>query len=107
MFGDFGTNAVLVGRVWDPAAGGPCVVTLRDGAVVDVTSREAPTMRDLLELDDPAGWLRAARRARDRRRSRRSPPRGAPAMARGCSRRATCRRSRPAASPSPARWSSG
>ena len=48
-----------VGRVWDPAVDGPCVVTLRDGALVDVTSREVATVRDLLELDDPVGWLRA------------------------------------------------
>ncbi len=51
---------VWVGRAWVPDAGGPCVVTLRDGAVFDVTSRVVPTVRDLLELDDAAGWLRAA-----------------------------------------------
>jgi fumarylacetoacetate (FAA) hydrolase family protein len=37
------------------------VVSLREGALVDVTSREVPTVRDLLELDDPVGWLRATR----------------------------------------------
>ncbi len=49
-----------VGRIWDAQAQGPAVVTLRDGMAVDVTSREVPTVRDLLERDDPAGWLRAA-----------------------------------------------
>ena len=53
-----------VGRLWDAAAGGPLLVTLREGRVVDVTAREAPTMRDLLELDDPVGYL-AATRGRD------------------------------------------
>ena len=53
-----------VGRLWDAAAGGPLLVTLREGRVVDVTAREAPTMRDLLERDDPVGYL-AATRGRD------------------------------------------
>lgn len=48
----------LAGRVWRPGIG-PALVTLRDHAVIDVTSPEAPTMRDLLERDDPAGWLAA------------------------------------------------
>jgi len=56
---DAAADAVLVGRVWDPVAGGPCVVTVRDGALVDITSRAAPTMRDLLELDDPVGHATA------------------------------------------------
>jgi fumarylacetoacetate (FAA) hydrolase family protein len=60
MTGDFGPDALLVGRVWDPEARGPCVVTVRDGMLVDITSREAPTIRDMLELDDPAAHARAA-----------------------------------------------
>ena len=77
MTGDFGPDALLVGRVWDPAAGGPCVVTLRDGTLVDITSREAPTVRDLLERDDPAGFAAAApgRAYRPARRGRRRQPR--------------------------------
>jgi len=55
-----GQSGLWVGRVWDETAGGPAVATLRDGILVDVTSREVATVRDLLELDDPAGWLRAA-----------------------------------------------
>ena len=53
-------DGAWVGRAWDPSVAGPCLVTLRDGAVVDVTSRQVPTVRDLLELDDPAAHLRAA-----------------------------------------------
>jgi fumarylacetoacetate (FAA) hydrolase family protein len=60
VLGDFGSDAALVGRVWDPVAAGPCVVTLRDGTLVDITSREAPTVRDLLELNDPVGFVGAA-----------------------------------------------
>ena len=47
----------FVGRVWSKDVDGPVVVHLRDGVLHDVTSREIPTMRDLLELDDPVGWL--------------------------------------------------
>ena len=52
------TDAVLLGRIWDPAVSGPCVVTVRDGMVCDVTSRVAPLVRDICEMDDPAIWLR-------------------------------------------------
>lgn len=50
--------ATLVGRVFDPALGGPCLVHLRGDRLVDVTSA-GPTMADLLELDDPVAALRA------------------------------------------------
>ena len=53
-------KALLVGRVWRPGIG-PALVALRGETVVDITAREAPTMRDLMELDDPAGYLRGAR----------------------------------------------
>ena len=54
--------AVLVGRAWRPdlAVPGPALVAVRDGAVVDVTASTHPTMRDLLEGDDPAGLARGA-----------------------------------------------
>src|SRR5690606_33700758 len=47
----------FVGRVWRPDRNGPALVVLRDGALVDITSKAAPTMRDLLEHDDPAGLI--------------------------------------------------
>ncbi|NNG05295.1 MAG: fumarylacetoacetate hydrolase family protein [Inquilinus sp.] len=50
----------FVGRVWRPELGGPALVAVRDGAVFDITSKAAPTMRDLLELGDPAGFAGAA-----------------------------------------------
>jgi fumarylacetoacetate (FAA) hydrolase family protein len=46
-------TGTLVGRVWDDAQGGPCVVKIVDGAVIDITSAFA-TMRDLCEAADPA-----------------------------------------------------
>ncbi|WP_336813965.1 fumarylacetoacetate hydrolase family protein [Bosea sp. MMO-172] len=51
--------AALAGRVWRPDLGGPAVVTLRDGQVIDVT-RSFPTSRDLCEAADPAAALRGA-----------------------------------------------
>ena len=52
-------GASLVGRIWNPAVTGPCLVQIIDGAVFDITSAAAPTMRDLLEMDDPVGFIRA------------------------------------------------
>ena len=57
---DDAADAVLAGRIWWPDAGGPSVVAVRDGALVDV-SAAFPTMRDLCEATDPAAALRAAR----------------------------------------------
>ena len=53
------SRAALAGRVWRPDQGGPAVVAVRDGAVVDI-SRQFATMRDLCETADPAAALRAA-----------------------------------------------
>jgi fumarylacetoacetate (FAA) hydrolase family protein len=44
-------GGMFVGRAWRRGIG-PAVVTVRDGDVVDITTREAPTMRDLLEHPD-------------------------------------------------------
>ncbi len=53
----------FVGRVWRPDVDGPAVVVVREGRVVDITSREIPTMRDLLELDDPVAAVDDAKGA--------------------------------------------
>lgn len=51
-------EGLLVGRVWNPAVDGPCIVR-RDGAnLIDITDA-FPTMRDLCEADDPASAARA------------------------------------------------
>jgi fumarylacetoacetate (FAA) hydrolase family protein len=36
------------------------VVTVRGGDVVDITSTHAPTVRDICEMDDPAGYVSSA-----------------------------------------------
>jgi fumarylacetoacetate (FAA) hydrolase family protein len=51
---------VFVGRTWRDAAKGPSIVVVRHGTVFDITSRNAPTMRDLLEMDDPVAFVRNA-----------------------------------------------
>jgi fumarylacetoacetate (FAA) hydrolase family protein len=52
-------QATLVGRLWRPGIG-PALVALRGDTLVDITSRDVPTMRDLLETDDPAAHVRGA-----------------------------------------------
>ncbi len=50
-------GALLVGRVFRPEVGGPSIVAVRNGEIVDITSRDVPTMRDLLEMEDSAGFV--------------------------------------------------
>jgi len=52
-------RATLIGRAWLPSVNGPAVVTLRGDEVCDI-SRLAPTVHDLLELDDPVAAVRGA-----------------------------------------------
>lgn len=56
-------RASLVGRVWNPTVSGPSLVEVCDGVVHDITTSGAPTMRDLLEQDDPARFARDHRGA--------------------------------------------
>ena len=53
-------NGLFVGRIWRPGIG-PAVIVVRGGIIHDITCPEAPTMRDLLEMDDLADWLSAQR----------------------------------------------
>ena len=58
---DLGTDfqtGTWIGRVEGPD--GPCVVTFRGGSLFDITSRQAPTVRDVLEMDDPASYVASA-----------------------------------------------
>jgi fumarylacetoacetate (FAA) hydrolase family protein len=59
MTESFGTGT-FVGRAWRPDVEGPSLVTVRQGQLVDITAKGTPTMRDLLELDDPAAYVRSA-----------------------------------------------
>lgn len=53
-------RALLVGRLWLPAVGGPVPVTISGDDVLDLSSI-APTVSQLLELRDPARSIRAVR----------------------------------------------
>jgi fumarylacetoacetate (FAA) hydrolase family protein len=52
-------GATLVGRVFDPVVGGPCVVAVRGGVLADITSH-APTTADLFENDELVDLVRSA-----------------------------------------------
>ncbi|MGO7592949.1 fumarylacetoacetate hydrolase family protein [Rhizobium leguminosarum] len=54
------SGGLFVGRIWNPEVEGPSIVTLREGMLVDITSREAPTLSTLLERQDAAAFVRAA-----------------------------------------------
>ncbi|MFW8608008.1 fumarylacetoacetate hydrolase family protein [Rhizobium beringeri] len=54
------SDGLFVGRIWNPEVEGPSIVTLREGMLVDITSREAPTLSALLERQDAAAFVRAA-----------------------------------------------
>src|SRR5262249_11490233 len=51
------SNALFVGRVWRPDAGGPSLVVVRDEQLFDITSRETATMSELLERDDVLDYV--------------------------------------------------
>ena len=53
-------TGTFVTRLWRPGIG-PAVVLHRAGALIDITTPETPTMRDLLERDDLAAYLAAAK----------------------------------------------
>ena len=50
-------EAILVGRIWNPDVAGPSLVRIDNGQVFDITSTAIPTMRDLLEQDDPVDFI--------------------------------------------------
>lgn len=52
-------KGTFLARVLRPGTG-PCIARLDGDKLVDITSKTAPTMRDLLELDDPLAHVRAA-----------------------------------------------
>lgn len=60
MDGHVPANATLLGRAFAEGWPHPAVVTVRDGILFDITSRAAPTCRDVCEKDDPAAYVAAA-----------------------------------------------
>ncbi|MHC3000004.1 fumarylacetoacetate hydrolase [Microbacterium sp. HJ5] len=55
-------DAILIGRVWEPAAEGPTPVLVDDGEVLGL-ARTYPTVSALLEQPDPVAAARSARGA--------------------------------------------
>jgi fumarylacetoacetate (FAA) hydrolase family protein len=55
---DLPRDGLFVGRIWR-AGVGPCVVTVRGDMVVDITTKAAPTLRDLFEQDDIPAFVAA------------------------------------------------
>ena len=53
------TDGTFLGRAHDPDAGGPVLVTLRGGVLWDITTKDAPLVRDICEMDDPVAWVRS------------------------------------------------
>ena len=47
----------FVGRVWSKETEGPLLVKIKDGFLYDITSKQTPTMRDLLEMKNPAEYI--------------------------------------------------
>jgi fumarylacetoacetate (FAA) hydrolase family protein len=56
----FPSAGTLLGRVWNPAENGPSVVTIREGRLYDITCKEAPLVRDICEMEDPASYVTTA-----------------------------------------------
>ena len=54
------SKGILLGRASVPGTAHPAVVTVRDGALFDITSRMAPTVRDICEMEDPAHYVNHA-----------------------------------------------
>ena len=62
MSATFGLPAegVFIGRINLPGSAHPRVVSVRPDGVFDITSRVAPTVRDICEMHDPAGYVMRA-----------------------------------------------
>ncbi len=53
-------GGLLLGRAKLPGQAHPAIVTVRGDDLVDITSKHGPTVRDIAEMDDPAGYVSAA-----------------------------------------------
>ena len=53
-------TGTFIGRAQIPGFDYPRVVIVRNGIVIDCTSRKSPTVRDVCEMEDPAGFVRDA-----------------------------------------------
>ncbi len=53
-------GGVLLGRARVPGVAHPCIVTVREGELVDITSAVAPLVRDICEMENPASHVAGA-----------------------------------------------
>ncbi|MDQ2632519.1 MAG: fumarylacetoacetate hydrolase family protein [Pseudomonadota bacterium] len=53
-------EGVFLGRAFADGWSHPAIVAVRDGQVIDITSKDAPTSRDICELPDPAAFVATA-----------------------------------------------
>ena len=53
-------EGILLGRLSYPGCTYPLVVTRRGERLVDITAKAAPTVRDICEMADPAGYVASA-----------------------------------------------
>ncbi len=51
------SKGCFIGRIWDNSKDGPSLIKIKDVDVYDITSKEIPTVRDLLELEDVKNYL--------------------------------------------------
>ena len=51
-------GGTFIGRLWNPALSGPCVVVLRDGELIDITRKGGALLRDIFERDNPVDYIR-------------------------------------------------
>jgi fumarylacetoacetate (FAA) hydrolase family protein len=58
--GELPAEGTFLGRMTAEGWAHPAIATVRDGMVLDITSREAPTSRDVCEKPDPAAYVGAA-----------------------------------------------
>ncbi len=54
-------DGVLLGRARVPGSSHPRIVTVRDGQVIDITSKTAPTSRDVAEQADAVAYVKSAK----------------------------------------------
>ena len=59
-------EGVFLGRARVAGTAHPLVVTVRGGEIIDITSKDAPTVRDICELDDAAGYVQLRQGQGDR-----------------------------------------
>ncbi len=54
------SQATLIGRIFRPDVNGPAIIKLDAGNVIDITHSNAPTVRDICEMPDPATYVQSA-----------------------------------------------